>query len=223
HCSRPFVLERITAAVRLFEGRITAAVCLSKSALLHTAHHTARGGDDLRGRAKRKRGASIFCALQDGKMPVHYAIEMGYTDLINELLGSGAAKEEGVPLTPLEKTVQLGDVEAALVLLNATMESPVKLEDGYTAMHHAASKYENTPLILATMLGHTEVAKALLAAGASMEINNQGKWSPLHLCTKEGNLEVTKLLIDAGVKLEEAGGTVGAESLRTLPYFLFSL
>lgn len=61
------------------------------------------------------------------------------------------------------------------------------------------------PLHLAAALGHIDVARIFLEAGATVDIRGAGGWTPLHRAAKLGHVEVTKLLIQKGADVQAEG------------------
>jgi len=57
-----------------------------------------------------------------------------------------------------------------------------------------------TPLILASMMGHTEVVRTLIAAGADVNARGDGGYSALMDALSAGREEIAKLLTQAGAK-----------------------
>ncbi len=62
----------------------------------------------------------------------------------------------------------------------------------------------STPLILAAIFGQPEVARALIAAGADMELQNKSGVSALHQACFYCRPRVVKLLLDSGARPNEA-------------------
>lgn len=58
-----------------------------------------------------------------------------------------------------------------------------------------------TPLYLAALLGCTEVARQLLAAGAIVNATNIFGWTPLVFPLRYGHVEAVKALAEAGADL----------------------
>lgn len=56
-----------------------------------------------------------------------------------------------------------------------------------------------TPLVLAAMGGHAEIAKELIAAGADVNWTGYQTGTPLYWAVQEGHAEVVKVLLDSGV------------------------
>ena len=71
----------------------------------------------------------------------------------------------------------------------------------YFADVNIADVNGNTPLIVASELGHNEVVRTLIEAGAQIDsTNNVGK-TALMACVSKGGKEIALMLIDAGVNL----------------------
>lgn len=77
------------------------------------------------------------------------------------------------------------DIIAAGAELGGAMDTP-----GWTVLHRAA-RY-----------GHVEVIKAMLEAGADLEIRDYNTMTPLHWMTNYGWIEMVKFLIELGASLE---------------------
>jgi hypothetical protein len=58
---------------------------------------------------------------------------------------------------------------------------------------------DETPLMMAAFKGQTEMARALLAKGASV---NKSGWSPLHYAATGGHTALIRLLLDRGADIE---------------------
>jgi ankyrin repeat protein len=66
---------------------------------------------------------------------------------------------------------------------------------GYTALHVAASE------------GHTEVARALLQAGANARKDNEYGQTPLHYASAKGCIEIVRALLEAGAGADVRKGS----------------
>jgi hypothetical protein len=60
---------------------------------------------------------------------------------------------------------------------------------------------DETPLIVASREGHSEVAQLLLEHGASTEIRDMTGWSPLEQASTEGYVELINILLEHGAEL----------------------
>ena len=63
---------------------------------------------------------------------------------------------------------------------------------------NAKGKYEETPLLYATLEGHKEIVELLIAKGADVNAKGKGETTPLHYAVIKGNKEVVELLITKG-------------------------
>ena len=59
-------------------------------------------------------------------------------------------------------------------------------------------RFGQTQLHFAAKNGHTETVRALIAAGANVDLANILKWTPLHLAAFNGHTDVVKVFINAG-------------------------
>ena len=90
-------------------------------------------------------------------------------------------------------------------------------EDGYTELHHVASAlgaeellskgadmgaragdYEQTPLMMAVILGHTDVLQALLEHGADVDESDASGATAVHYAAQRGATEALGILIKQG-------------------------
>lgn len=72
----------------------------------------------------------------------------------------------------------------------------------YFADVNIADVNGNTPLIVASELGHNEVVRTLIEAGAQTNATNTDGKNALMACVSNGEREIALMLIDAGVKLD---------------------
>jgi len=77
-------------------------------------------------------------------------------------------------------------------------ERPEDLNEG----DHA----QNTPLHTASIAGHANIVKFLLAAGCAVDPVNVARDTPLHDAIDNGHLDVVRLLLDAGANPRKANG-----------------
>ena len=65
-------------------------------------------------------------------------------------------------------------------------------------------KYEQTPLHLAALNGHTQLSRLLLEQGAEVNAKNIDGATPLHVAAMNGHIEVARFLLEhKGVDYEE--------------------
>jgi ankyrin repeat protein len=84
--------------------------------------------------------------------------------------------------TPLKVTVIWNDIEAARLLLDAGADVNARLEDGYTALHHAAAG------------GRHAMAALLCQRGASLDARNDDGKTPLDLARLLRHEAIVQLL-----------------------------
>ena len=59
----------------------------------------------------------------------------------------------------------------------------------------------STPLILAAMLGSTEVVQVLLEYGACMDASNSDGWTALMYAAQQGHANIVRLLVSMGCQV----------------------
>jgi serine/threonine-protein phosphatase 6 regulatory ankyrin repeat subunit B len=72
------------------------------------------------------------------------------------------------------------------------------LEEG--ADVNAQTKEGYTALMMASVMGHTEIAKLLIEEGADVNAQTKDGWTALMRASSEGKIEVAELLRKAGAK-----------------------
>ena len=77
---------------------------------------------------------------------------------------------------------------------------------------------EPTPLHLAAWQGQTEIIRALLAAGANIETQDEDQRTPLHMAARNGHIEAIKELIGAHANIE--GKSLNLNTDQLLHYIL---
>jgi uncharacterized protein len=102
---------------------------------------------------------------------------------------------------PLDDAARDGDVERVRALI------------GEGAVIDAQSDRGETPLILAILGGHADVAELLIARGADVMARNERGLTPLHAAAYSGNAEMALLLLDHGAALEDRANVSGATPL----------
>ena len=116
--------------------------------------------------------------------------------------GDGLSNLEEFNLTvSLMDAVENGDTETVLALLE------------YSS--YMAILFDTEPLIGASYHGHTETVKALLDAGADVNMGSPGVgWTALSMAADNGQTEVIKILLDAGVNVNAAIGNGNTALMR---------
>jgi hypothetical protein len=129
-------------------------------------------------------------------------------DDTNELFGWGKKKkaklaeiEKKFPKTPLYSAINDERYEEAIQMIDDGYENIDERFPG--TPHYSHNNVEWTPLMLASLLGKTEIVEKLIEAGADVNARGYGidelNWSPLVAACSNGRKEVVKLLVDNGV------------------------
>jgi ankyrin repeat protein len=80
-----------------------------------------------------------------------------------------------------------------------------------------------TPIFIASQIGHLEIVKALVAAGADVNIARKGSGiTPLYSASEKGHLEIVKTLLEAGADVNKATTVSGTTVSGTTPLFIAS-
>ena len=90
----------------------------------------------------------------------------------------------------LRNTGRSGDLKDVDEYLRSGMPVDVTDEDGWTALHHAATSNQ------------TKIAKRLLQAGADIDKQEINGNAPLHLAAYWNKPEIARLLIDNGANIQ---------------------
>lgn len=115
----------------------------------------------------------------------------------------------------LERAVDSGDVTGVDALIARGADVNARTDDGWT------------PLMLATIKGHTEVVCRLLARGADANAKNKKGWTALMFAVSMGDIDTLRVLLDGRAEIDardndgktalmQATGEKNIESLRVL-------
>ena len=128
-------------------------------------------------------GVDIEQRNRFGEIPLGIAVDLGYTEIVKELLEAGAYPELGDWTTPLESAAIEGYIDIIELLLNAGADVNLSVEDGNTALMGAAA------------CGHFEVVKRLVEAGANVDARkSSGGDTALSLALNNAHRDVVKYL-----------------------------
>ena len=132
-----------------------------------------------------------LCA-KDGTSPLHAASNRDITEL---LLKAGASPNAvGGPdgASALHRACTTGNIDVVQLLLHNN------------ANPNAFNRLGLTPLCVAAINGHVEIAHNLLKAGAQVDLQRTDKdWTPLFFAAVGGHFEVVDLLLKYGASLKE--------------------
>lgn len=124
-----------------------------------------------------------------GQSPLHRAAEYGAAGPVRELLHTGASVDllNTAGETPLLVAARAGKPEAAGALLEAGAHVDARdVAYGETALHKAA------------MIGHSELARTLIAHGADLNASSKAGSTPLHIAATANREEVARILLASG-------------------------
>lgn len=89
--------------------------------------------------------------------------------------------------TPLHYAVQMGQKDAAELLLANHAEVDARDKDG------------QTPLLLTADRGYTQIAELLLAHGADVNAKDHNSETPLHIAARDRRTQLAELLLASGL------------------------
>jgi ankyrin repeat protein len=142
-------------------------------------------------------GTTIDARDSRGRTPLHVAVFMGKQDIARTLLRLGT--------DPNALESQQYDIVTIAAVADNVAMLRIAL-DGGCRPNNVTSPYQGTALIAAAHLGHVEVVRALIAAGAPLDhVNNLG-WTALieSIVLGDGgkrHTAVLKDLVDAGANI----------------------
>ena len=162
---------------------------------------------------------------REGQMPLHVAAERGRLVISRLLIEHGARLDASNRSghTPLEVAVLAGKIQVAELLLKkgadldaqALLFEAVRVNANFRdvfeflvrqgANVNAADGKGETPLLLATRLGHRLLAKRLIDSGADVNLPNEAGMAPLAVARESGNRDIVRLLKRNGAI--DPGGT----------------
>ena len=158
-------------------------------------HYAARNGHTETVKALKRKGANLerVSGHRDGITPLSSAAYGGNPDTTLALIKLGAkvnVRSRRTDTTPLMTAVEVNALEAAQVLI------------AHGADVHAfnwGSSWEETALHIAARLGHPDMARALVAAGAHVDVRRRhdGR-TPLIGAAANGETETVVVLIALG-------------------------
>ncbi|XP_076812155.1 uncharacterized protein LOC143459076 isoform X2 [Clavelina lepadiformis] len=160
-------------------------------------------------------GANLHCRGEDDLTPLHLVAKYKPKKSRSESLGDydesdAASDEDG-------RSQQEANVTVLEYLISTGAHANDKDFYGLTALHHASlrgnvacvkkllecrgisieatDKQQMTPLHIAAVYGHVDVAKILISSGANIVCKDDDNGTPLQFAAAEGNLEIVELIL----------------------------
>lgn len=151
----------------------------------------------------------------EGQTIVHYFVKTQNYKGINECVKKGIPINvcDNAGITPLEIALQsLNDDISVRVASELILGGAEDFSTDYTYFVQTVSSRNftlrlqdgQTPLHLASIMGHNAIAKYLLENGADVKAQDSSGATPLHEALRYGNLEIARMLITAGANLNAA-------------------
>jgi ankyrin repeat protein/L-ascorbate metabolism protein UlaG (beta-lactamase superfamily) len=157
-------------------------------------------------------GAAVNTALPGGYTPLHEAAYGGHKDIVEKLIAAGADiyVEDSIKKTPVELASEQGH-ETLLDLLKPLHKAvekgdiiPVKrMLDKEPYLLNAVDEKWRTPLYLAAVKGHKELARMLIDRGAELDTTERDGFSLLGRLRQKDFKELAELLTVRGVALSD--------------------
>ncbi|HKS26489.1 MAG TPA: ankyrin repeat domain-containing protein [Pyrinomonadaceae bacterium] len=172
-----------------------------------------------------ERGADANVTDNKGTTAMQAAESRGFQRIVSMLKkfsaapgqteNSSALKSQAQARLSLHRAVDEGDFAALKSLIEGGADV------------NARSSDEWTPLMLATIKGHTEMVKALLENGADTNARNRKGWTALMFAVSMSDADTTRILLSAGANINardkegktalmQAAGENNRDSMRVL-------
>lgn len=142
--------------------------------------------------------ADIEAVDKNGKRPLERALQHNRNDIAQMLIKQGAQVDSYYSTyMPLEIAIRNNSLEQVQMLLHAR------------ANVNKRNEYKQTPLLLAVQMGHLDIVKRLLSAGADVDAGKPDEWekgceyTPLIAAVANGNVEIVTVLIQAKANLNK--------------------
>ena len=135
--------------------------------------------------------------LLDPSRP-HFSTWISLYDADDYLLSQPQSKSSSKPGgTPLHFAALYGIRDVAEFLTNVSWQK----------INAVGASHKETPLIVASEMGHVEIVRVLLERGANPDVQDGRERTALHWGLKEGHLEVAELLLERGATANTADVT----------------
>lgn len=182
-------------------------------------------GDDRLVEQRRKCDVNLLDYYE--RTPLHYAAELGKTDVLELLLKSGCRvnSADSENITPLHLAAARGYTDVINKLLQAGSQVNRKTSDRASALHIAASRgfsnvvevliqhgakvnvldtSDRTPLLLAVNRANHDVVQVLIKYGAKVNIEEIHGYTPLAEAVWQKDQSLVRMLLEAGAKVTKS-------------------
>ncbi|KAI8068747.1 ankyrin repeat-containing domain protein [Gongronella butleri] len=128
---------------------------------------------------------------------VHFAAASTTSDCLAYLIDQGFTLLTGdkFRLTPLVQAARYGRAHNIELIIKTLGDGTLPCTE---YADHTLLRNKRRALHYAAFFGHADACKALIAAGASVDIYSSDKMTPLLLACQRGHLDVVKVLLDQG-------------------------
>ena len=131
-------------------------------------------------------GVSVDFPERFSRNPMHAAVRARDSEIVRQLLEAGAAANltDNKGRLPIQLAASHGSAEITALLLKAGVPADM------------------SALVTAADLGHADVARLLMDAGASVLGQDRGRNTMLHYAARAGHAEVVNLFLSAGAPVD---------------------
>lgn len=162
---------------------------------------------------------SAYRRLAGNKIVFKVVTACLFAALLFVLINLGKSNGEGQLIkNAIQPTLDIGLHEAAL---QGDLEAVIQHIQAGSDLNIKEASVGSSPLITAAAFGRTEVAQALVEAGAEVNFKNKDGSTPLHTAAFFCRVEIVELLLSHGaeVRLTDNNGSTALESV-SVPYEL---
>lgn len=159
-------------------------------------HDSVRAGnkDDVEALLELKDKIDINKQDREGKTALHYAAEQADPAMVNILIRDdkiNLSLEDNSSMTVLGRAALRGSAKKIKAILSSVVNPNVTNKAGRAPLHYAASR------------GDSDIIKALIDAGADVNIRTQkNQKTPLHCAAVKGDVESVRTLMENGANVD---------------------
>ena len=185
-----------------------------------------RAMDGLGVRAALQDGADVNAAEPDGTTPLHWAVHLDNSTIVEFLLTNGADADavNRYGVKPISLACTNGNAKIVKLLLEAGADANTELAEGETSLMTAARTgvFEvvellldygadvnaaetwrgQTALMWTAAEGHARLIPTLLSHGADIKARSANGWTALLFAVRQGQIDSVQTLLEAGADVE---------------------